>query len=134
MSELLVIRDPLAGVWPWLTWYLARKTVIMNLMKHHGFLAFDFHSNVDLDPLCLVRGSEIVYFSQIPGLILILFLLLLLSHFSHVRLCGTPQTAAHQQFFFFFHQQFKTHHLFLSFLYGPQCSLCFNNPRTVSHV
>ena len=27
---------------------------------------------------------------------LITMLLLLLSHFSHVRLCGTPQTAAHQ--------------------------------------
>ena len=51
-----------------------QETVIMNLMKHHGFLVFDFRSNVDLDSLCLVRGSEIVYFLQIPGLILILLL------------------------------------------------------------
>ena len=51
-----------------------QKIVIINLMKHHGFLVFDCHLNVDLDPLCLMRGSEMVYFLQIQGLILILFL------------------------------------------------------------
>ena len=44
-----------------------------------------------------------------------LLLLLLLSHFSHVRLCGTPQTAAHQAplFVLFSQQEYRTGLLFL---------------------
>ena len=48
-----------------------------------------------------VTGSEILqhisaFFPQVPGAKYILLLLLLLSHFSCVRLCGTPEMTAHQ--------------------------------------
>ena len=41
-----------------------------------------------------------IQYSDLPGAILVIYvillLLLLLSGFSHVRLCATPETAAHQ--------------------------------------
>ena len=51
-----------------------------------------------LPPLCLLcRGSLCLLLSyQTSILCLLLFLLLLLSRFSRVRLCVTPETAAHQ--------------------------------------
>ena len=35
-------------------------------------------------------------YSRLEGIFVVMLLLLLLSHFSRVRLCATPQTAAHQ--------------------------------------
>jgi hypothetical protein len=46
----------------------------MGLMEQkHGIIIFDFHSNGNLIPLCLMRDKEISYFLQIQRLILSLF-------------------------------------------------------------
>ena len=54
------------------------------------FRAAPHHSHYRLSSAsCLISGS-------ITNVMRLLLLLLLLSHFSRVRLCVTPQTAAHQ--------------------------------------
>ena len=54
------------------------------------FRAAPHHSHYHLSSAsCLISGS-------ITNVMRLLLLLLLLSHFSRVRLCVTPQTAAHQ--------------------------------------
>ena len=49
-----------------------------------------------LSPLPSRYSLQVVRFRNRPGPLLLLLLLLLLSRFSCVRLCVTPQTAAHQ--------------------------------------
>ena len=56
-------------------------------------------SILDLPPLstsCLFRSSQSSRLAHLQSLYYMLLLLLLLSHFSRVRLCATPETAAHQ--------------------------------------
>ena len=44
----------------------------------------------------LAIGIDLKIFSSGEEIILVSMMLLLLSHFSRVQLCATPQTAAHQ--------------------------------------
>ena len=43
-----------------------------------------------------VMRNELFSFLADKGVLICMLLLLLLSHFSHVQLCATPQMAAHQ--------------------------------------
>ena len=49
-----------------------------------------------IQPLYMCRINQKVSLSRFRDTTLTTTLLLLLSHFSHVQLCATPQTAAHQ--------------------------------------
>ena len=72
----------------WLTFALMFKSMFFNLGEHN------FHSlgPDDLSSLTTLAGCSKLSRAK-PNLLL---LLLLLSHFSRVRLCATPWTAAHQ--------------------------------------
>ena len=68
---------------------------MQNFVQKHGFLNFFHNINCTITyPVALNRNLIIVL--ENPISIIATPLLLLLSHLSHVRLCATPKTAAHQ--------------------------------------
>ena len=66
------------------------------LIAEEGFLISPFYNNIYF--ISLIRKLNELIFKGIEKKSIqhIVLLLLLLSHFSHVRLCATPYTAAHQ--------------------------------------
>ena len=71
----------------------------MGFSRQEYWSGLPFPSPGDLDP-GIEPGSPALWAdalpSEPPGKSMLLLLLLLLSHFSRVRLCATPETAAHQ--------------------------------------
>ena len=49
-----------------------------------------------MQPFNYLNAISVMWHSVLPWLGLLLLLLLLLSHFTRVQLCETPETAAHQ--------------------------------------
>ena len=76
---------------PWIT---IMKWIDSNFKRHNYYL-FKY-TYVYLCYIKIHIFTNWIYYKNLDEKILLIFLLLLLSHFSHVRLYATPKTAAHQ--------------------------------------